>query len=222
MRKITAYLFIAVLFSTRLFAADLSEPISKLKKDPSNETLKTEITSILKNDPSLMDTVLLELDLSGQTAYRCSLGEAVSRTGSDRAQRKIAGLISSADSDLAICLSRIAGESKNPYAMEALAGNIEDFVYNADRSGERDVKKKIAAINSIWALGEIGSEKVMDKLEKYYNGSDETLRINIIFSMGKLNDARVLPYLSKIAENEKESDAVRSAAYEMIDELGGK
>ncbi|GAB4031474.1 MAG: hypothetical protein Fur0012_08730 [Elusimicrobiota bacterium] len=222
MRKITVYLFTVSLFSTRLLAADLSGPISKLKQDPSNETIKAEITSILKNEPSLIDAALVELDSAGQPAYRCSLGEAISRTGSDRAQRKIAGLLSGADSDLAICLSRIAGESKNPYAMAALSGNIEDFVYNSDRSGERDVKKKIAAINSIWALGEIGSEKVMDKLEKYYNGSDETLRINIIFSMGKLKDARVLPYLSKIAGNEKESEAVRSAAYEMIDELGGK
>ncbi len=216
------FLAIALLNPSFLLASQSADLLSALKANPGDESLISQVSKLSASDPSFMDKALNDMNLENPPAYVCALAAAVSASNQDKAYLKAAMLLGSAKGELSICLSKTAGDTKNPYASRYLENSIEDFLYNSDKSGEKDIKKKIAAINSIWALGEIGSPAVMKKLESYYNSSDEVLRINIIFSMGKLKNKKGLPYIKKIAFNPLESDAVRSAAYEMIDELEGK
>ncbi len=222
MRKISIFLTAVFVFSASLFAVEIEEKLSALKINPSNDVLKQQIAEIIKKNPSMIEIALKDLHNSSDPSYICSLSAAISISGLEKAQKEMAKMILESGSDIKSCLTRASGESKNTYAQDALASIVEDFLFNPDRSGERDIKKKIAAIDSIWALGEIGSASTMKLLEKYYNASDEIIRINIIFSMYKIKSDKVLPYLNKIASNELENEAVRSAAYEMIDELEGK
>ncbi|MEW5950874.1 MAG: HEAT repeat domain-containing protein [Elusimicrobia bacterium] len=214
----------ALIFSMpALIWASSDNILSQLKSDPSNENLISQVSVFALEKEDFLNKVLEEMaSPDNPSSYRCSLAKAVSATQKDIAYVKTAQLLARSGGDLEICLSKAVGDTKNPYASAALESNVEEFIYGSDKGGEKDIKKKIAAINSIWSLGEIGSKEVMEKLEKYYNGSDEVLRINIVFSMGKLKNNKVLPYLRKIAQNASESMAVRSAAYEMIDELEGK
>lgn len=216
--------FLAIVLSapTFLFASSNQELLSSLKANPDDEAILGEVSKLSASDPSFLNAALNEMSLDNPPSYVCALASAVSASKQDKAYLKAAQLLADAKGELEICLSKTAGDTKNPYAYKYLESNIEEFIYGSDKSGEKDLKKKIAAINSIWSLGEIGSPKVMEKLEQYYNGSDEVLRINIIFSMGKLKEKKGLPYLKKIATNTLENEAVRSAAYEMIDELEGK
>jgi HEAT repeat protein len=207
----------------------LSENLNALKISPDNEKNKNEILTQIKTTPSLIDTLINEaMDKNKEINYRCSLIEILSSSDSDYARKSIVPLLKENNYDLNICVAKISGHTKNSYMTQNLLDNIEEFLFSSYKGitnkgiAEQNLKQRISAIDSIWALGKIGDPKVMSKLEEFYNMSDEVLRINIIFSIGKLKNKKALIYLNKIAENEKESYAVRSAAFEMIEELGNK
>jgi len=212
------------LLSSVLTAATLDENLNALKISPDNEKNKNEILAQIKVNPSLIDTIINEaMNKNGEINYRCGLIEILSDSDSDYARKSINSVFKEDDYELKKCTAKIVGRTKNEYVIENLFNNIEDYLFNSYKGiAEQNLKQRIAAIDSIWALGEIGDPKVMSKLEKFYNMSDEVIRINIIFSIGKLKSKKALIYLDKIAENEKESDAVRSAAFEMIEELQSK
>jgi len=220
--KITFRIALLVsLVSSSLAAGTAEDALNKLRNSSDNEAAKAELLQEVRKDPKALSLALGEaFNKNNSTVHRCALADVISRTGDERAQKALAGLLKGAESDLSICVAQYSGENKNEHALDALSDNVEGFLYGADKGlAEKDLKKKIAAINSIWAMGEIGAPKVMDKLQSFYNSSDEVLRINIIFSMSKLKTKKVVPYLQKLAENENETDGVRSAAAEILEKV---
>jgi hypothetical protein len=108
-------------------------------------------------------------------------------------------------------------------ATDALLGNVEAYLSSAKSVGqyESDLKARLKAIDSIWALGEMGSPQVMEKLKQFYAESDDTIRMNLLVSIGKLKpNPYSAPYLRAVAASPEESGFVRAAAFEMLDILG--
>lgn len=214
-------LLIVSFVSSNLAAGAAEDALNKLKSSGDNAAVKEQLLQEITKDSKALALALKEVpDRGNASVYRCDVADVLSRSGDAKASAKVAGLLTEGNRDLNICVAKYSGENRNEAAVDALSANVEDFLYNADKGlAEKDLKKKIGAINSIRALGERGTPKVMDKLQSYYNSADEVIRINIIFSMGKLKTQKVLPYPIKVAENENETDGIRSAADEMIEEL---
>ncbi|HNW44031.1 MAG TPA: hypothetical protein PKI19_05965, partial [Elusimicrobiales bacterium] len=116
-----------------------------------------------------------------------------------------------------------AGETKNETATGALLSNVESYLAASRAKGpyEDNLKARLKAINSIWALGEIGSPQVMTHLEKFYAESDDVIKMNLLVSMGKLAaNPYAAPYLRAVASDAGAAGYVRAAAFEMLEELG--
>lgn len=108
-------------------------------------------------------------------------------------------------------------------AVNELLANIENYQAASFNKGpyEDNLKARIKAIDSIWALGEIGDPRLMNKLSSFYNSSDDVLKINLIISMGKLKkNNKAGPYLFDIAANSREAEVVRAAAFELLEQIG--
>ncbi len=109
-------------------------------------------------------------------------------------------------------------------AVNELLANIEDYKSGANANKgpyEDNLKARLKAIDSIWALGQIGDPRLMSKLTKFYNDSDDVLKINLIISIGKLkNNAKAGPYMFDIAADARETEVVRAAAFELLEHAG--
>lgn len=109
-------------------------------------------------------------------------------------------------------------------AVNELLANIEDYKSGANVNKgpyEDNLKARLKAIDSIWALGQIGDPRLMSKLTKFYNDSDDVLKINLIISIGKLkNNAKAGPYMFDIAADARETEVVRAAAFELLEHIG--
>lgn len=156
---------------------------------------------------------------------RCSEAAALAASGGG-AGRALADLLSDPDEAVRACAAdalRGAGESVNAQAMEELLAGVD--AYGAARGDkgafEDNLKARLKAIDSIWALGEIGDHRLLPKLAEFYSGADNVLKINLIVSMGKLKGpAAAGPFLSAIAADTAEAEVVRAAAYEMLEHAG--
>jgi len=118
---------------------------------------------------------------------------------------------------------RTAGEAKDTSAIDGLVANVETYLADDHTKGpyEDNLQARLKAIDSIWALGEIGSPQVMSKLEKFYSASDDVIRLNLIISMGKLQaNPYSAPYIRKVAASAEVAGSVRAAAFEMLEEMG--
>ncbi|OGR50455.1 MAG: hypothetical protein A2049_03225 [Elusimicrobia bacterium GWA2_62_23] len=114
------------------------------------------------------------------------------------------------------------GDDSRDAAVQALVENVEAYLASASNKGpyEDALKAKLKAIDSIWALGEIGDPRLMSKLTKFYTESDDVLKLNLIISMGKLkSNAKAGPYLFGIAANPQETEVVRAAAFELLEHI---
>ncbi|MCM2267361.1 MAG: HEAT repeat domain-containing protein [Elusimicrobiales bacterium] len=108
-------------------------------------------------------------------------------------------------------------------AVNTLLSNIESYQASIGNKGpyEDNLKARIKAIDSIWSLGEIGDPKLMSKLSKFYSEADDVIKMNLLISMGKLKrNTKAGPYLFTIATDPRETEVVRSVAFEMLEHIG--
>lgn len=136
----------------------------------------------------------------------------------------LARLINGTDPDLQSCAIRAAGETKNVLAADALLARVENYIKSSDNKGhyEDNMNARLKALDSIWALGEIGEPTVMAKLLKMFDMSDDIVKINMAIGAGKAKKGDPSPFLYKLAANAEESNEVRAAAYEMLGERRAK
>jgi HEAT repeat protein len=125
--------------------------------------------------------------------------------------------INSKDESIRLCASKSASQNNSEATIDALFANIENYKMQTLNKGpyEENLKAKLAVIDSIWALGEIGNP-IINRLTKLYTTSDEVLKVNIIISIGKTKSPEGIKILKNIA-NSKEADIIRATAWEMID-----
>jgi len=159
-------------------------------------------------------------------ASRCSAIEALAAAKDDSFGKEISSLLSDSDETVRACAIsalRGAGAGQSAAAAEALLSTVEDYQASGFLKGayEENLKARLKAIDAIWALGEIGDPELMPRLEKFYSQADHVLRVNLVISMGRLKKAaKAGPYLYKIAADPEEAEAVRAAAFEMLDQIG--
>ncbi|HBE89273.1 MAG TPA: hypothetical protein DDW67_09070 [Elusimicrobia bacterium] len=125
--------------------------------------------------------------------------------------------------DSSYCAIRAAGESRDEGASGALLENVESYLAASALKGayEDDLRARLKALDSIWALGEIGNPRLMNKLSEFYAGADDVVKVNLLISMGKLKkNSKAGPYLFGVAASPAESDIVRAAAFELLDKVG--
>ncbi|MCU0229546.1 MAG: HEAT repeat domain-containing protein, partial [Bryobacterales bacterium] len=82
------------------------------------------------------------------------------------------------------------GARKNPRALPILAPFLKD----------PKVKYEIA-----WSLGEIGGEQVVDMLLPLLQEEDTNIRMIAMYSLGKLQVRRTLPYILPLREDNRRS-----------------
>lgn len=151
-------------------------------------------------------------------ASRCAAIKSLGSSRDEAVRRALAGAVLDPDMGVRACASLAAGESRNRLAGESLKANIASYLDPADRS-ERTSTARLAAINSVWSLGETGDPAFMSDLIKFYESSDNTFKVNTIISMGKLG-AGSAPFIKSVAASPKETGTVRAAAFEMLEEMG--
>jgi antitoxin component of RelBE/YafQ-DinJ toxin-antitoxin module len=110
-------------------------------------------------------------------------------------------------------------------AVNELLANIENYQASSRLGNkgpyENDLKARLKAIDSIWSLGEIGDPRLMSKLGSFYGQADDVIKMNLLISMGKLeNNTKAGPYLFDIAADTRETEVVRSVAFEMLEHIG--
>jgi len=173
----------------------------------------------VKGDRSALSFLAQALDTKNDTRARCSAIKSLTAMNDRSSAMEMAGLLSDRDEDVRSCAIRAAGESKNELAADVLLSNVESYQTRTKSRGpyEVDLKARIKAIDSIWALGEIGSPKVTEKLLKYYAESDTIVRINIAISAGKTKADFTNKFLYSLAGDAQETSVVRAAAYEMLE-----
>ena len=166
-----------------------------------------------------LTTALLSVSFSAYAADSdpCAGVKAMAR--SRDAARSLAGLISTGDEQAQHCAIRAAGETRNLAAADALLANVENYTSQAPGKGvyEDNLNARLKALDSIWALGEIGDPAVLKKLLKFYKDSDDTVRINMAIGAGKTKGKDAEGFLFNLAADTSESNVVRAAAYEMLD-----
>lgn len=159
-------------------------------------------------------------DPAAKAGDRCAGIQALSANSDEETARTLAGLMNDSDPEVQDCAIRAAGESKNAFAAEALLENVR--VYNEESRGrgayETNLKARLKAIKSIWSIGEIGDPKVMKKVLSFFDGSDDVVKINMAVSAGKTKAGETERFLYKLAGSSAESNQVRAAAYEMLEE----
>lgn len=110
-------------------------------------------------------------------------------------------------------------------AVDELLNNIESYTEAPESAAkgafENSLKARLRAIESIWALGELGDPRLMSRLQKFYADSDDVLKMNLIISMGKLErTAKAGPFLRAVAADPAEAEVVRAVAFEALDLAG--
>ncbi len=114
-----------------------------------------------------------------------------------------------------------ADKGSRDAAINALLANIENYQSGWQPNKgiyEDNLKARLKAIDSIWSLGEIGDPRLMASLKKFYAGSDDVIKMNIIISMSKLKKTdKAGPYVFDIAANPSETEVVRALAFEVLD-----
>ncbi len=165
------------------------------------------------------------LDKNSDADTRCAAIGALGTSADESIALELAGLLNDANPNVRACSIRAAGESKNRQAVKTLLANIENYQLST-RNGhngpyEDNLKERLKAIDSIWALGEIGDPALMARLKSFYKESDDVLKVNLLISVGKLaKNEKAGPFLLKIAASGKETESARSAAFEMLVFIG--
>lgn len=159
-------------------------------------------------------------DISPDTKDPCVGINALSVSRDRSAARTIADLVNDPDPDIQSCAIRAAGQTKNALAAEALFDTARNYIVSANNKGhyEDNLNARLKALDSIWALGEIGDPKVMTRLLKFFRESDDIVKINMAIGAGKTKSGDASKFLYSLAAKADESNVVRAAAYEMLEE----
>lgn len=162
------------------------------------------------------------LDPSRNPAYRCSVIEILGSATDESVRRDLAASAAAADPGVRACASRQLGLQHNEHAVPLLVASIDSYLGGAGNKGayEDDFRARMAALDAVWALGEINSPVVMKELQRLYRSSDEVFRLNIAFGAGKQGVEKAAAFLRAVAVNVNETEPVRSAAFEILDRLG--
>ncbi|MBI4656707.1 MAG: HEAT repeat domain-containing protein [Elusimicrobia bacterium] len=158
-----------------------------------------------------------------EAGQACSNIRKLAGSGNPSDLERIAESILSTNEAIKSCAIQAIREQKGPYAVDKLLDNIDDYVRDQKHKGayEENLKKKLKAIDSIWALGEIGDPIVMSSLLNFYDESDETVRMNIIISIGKFKTKGARNILEILIKSSNETVVIKSMAFEMLDEMKG-
>jgi hypothetical protein len=159
-------------------------------------------------------------DPAAKAEDRCANIKALSANADEETAKTLADLVNDSDPAVQDCAIRAAGESKNAFAAAALLDNVKSYSEQSRGRGayENNLKARLKAIKSIWSLGEIGDPAVMKKLLGFFNDSDTVIKINMAVSAGKTRSKDAETFLYKVAGATGESNEVRAAAYEMLEE----
>ncbi|KAF0126978.1 MAG: hypothetical protein FD189_743 [Elusimicrobia bacterium] len=162
------------------------------------------------------------LDSSRDPGYRCSVIDILGSATDDSVRRDLAASAAAADPGVRACAARQLGLQGNEHAVPLLVADIEAYLGGSGNKGvyEDDFRARLAAIDAVWALGEITSPAVIGELERLYRSSDEIFKMNITFSAGKQKTDEAAPFLRGIAGDLNETEPVRAAAFEVLDRLG--
>ncbi len=170
---------------------------------------------------STRELLLAATDHTKDSRSRCEAMKALGDSKDETVRYILTKAIMDPDAGVQTCASIIAGETRNPQAVDLLLKNVKGYL--ASGAGEKAVKSRLAAINSIWALGEIGSKGIALELREFYRTPDTTFKINNLISMGKQHgDAAAAAFIKSVALSSAEAGAVRAAAFEMLEEMGKK
>ncbi|HBA59554.1 MAG TPA: hypothetical protein DCZ92_01770 [Elusimicrobia bacterium] len=224
MLKGTGKLFIALLLSFCASRSIAGDDTRSIRSDLKNPRKAEKLRTLAASSPVAARTLLFEAKDTNKTAdYRCAALAALSASTDENVSFGIADAVMDPDPVVQACAARVAAETRNTGAVDALTSNVAAYLYSAGRKGpyEDNVRLRLKAINSIWALGEIGSPKVGEALEKFYSEADDVLKVNLVIGLGKQAvSARSVEYIRNVAASDKESEAVRAAAFEMLEEMG--
>jgi len=158
------------------------------------------------------------LDPNKDARSRCEALQTLGTSRDEAVLLVLANTVRDPDMGVRVCASRLAGETKNARSVDMLRANIESYL-KSPGPNKNASDSRLAAINSIWSLGEIGDPALMNDLVKFYKSSDNTFKINDIISIGKLA-GNAGAFLKKVSASPDETETVRTAAFEMLDELG--
>ncbi|MDQ7772430.1 MAG: HEAT repeat domain-containing protein [Elusimicrobiales bacterium] len=228
MRRIPVILFaVMTSISVNAGAADnLDSLLARVEGGRLNKSAAADPAAALRlaaADPFKARVMLGDaLDGSRDPGYRCSVIDVLGAATDDSVRKELAASALDPDPGVRVCASRQLGLQKNEHAIPLLVAGIEAYLGGSGNKGayEDDFRARIAAINSVWALGEISSPKVMRELERLYRASDEVFRLNIAFGAGKQKTEKSGPFLRAIAGNVNETEPVRAAAFEILERLG--
>jgi len=213
----------AVLSLTASAYASGGDPRSLLL-ELGNPAKSEELKTLVLTDSEAANALLAEaLNAGNGPGYRCAAIEALGASADKNVTSGLAKTLNDPSPEVQACAIRAAGEGKNKAAVDALLSNVESYLASARSKGpyEDNLKARLKAIDSIWALGEIGSPQVMARLEKFYAASDDVIRMNLVVSMGKLEpNPHAAPYIRGVAASAGAAGFVRAAAFEMLEELG--
>ena len=169
-----------------------------------------------------LTTILIAISASAYSAETdpCSGINALATSRGRAAGQQLADLVNSPDSETQSCAIRAAGQTKNLLAADALLQNVRAYTEATHTKGhyENNLKARLKAMDSIWALGEIGNPEVMEKLLKFFNESDDIAKINMAIGAGKTKSKGASKFLYAVAGKADESNVVRAAAYEMLEQ----
>ncbi|MDA8131233.1 MAG: hypothetical protein M0011_06980 [Elusimicrobia bacterium] len=169
-----------------------------------------------------LTTILLAISASAYSSETdpCSGINALATTRGIASNLMIASLVNSPNSEIQSCAIRAAGRTKNQEAAAALLDNVRSYTGARNTKGhyEDNLKARLKAMDSIWALGEIGNPEVMEKLLKLFNESDDIAKINMAIGAGKTKSSGASKFLYDLAAKANESNVVRAAAYEMLEQ----
>ncbi len=162
------------------------------------------------------------LDASRDPGYRCSVIDILGSATDEGVRKDLAASAAAADPGVRACAARQLGLRNNEYAVPLLVANIEAYLGGSGNKGayEDNFRARLAALDAVWALGEITSAKVTGELERLFRSSDEVFKMNIAFGAGKQKTEKAASFLRSVAGNPAETEPVRAAAFEVLDRLG--
>ena len=178
-----------------------------------------EVRARVAADREAARALLNDVVRSGKDAEtRCTAINTLGASADTYIAKSLADVINDADPAVQSCAIRAAGEAKNLFAVKDLLLLIENYLASYSTMGpyEAGMLARIKAIDSVWALGEIGDPAATQKLLKFFGESDNVVKINIAISAGKTNSGYAKKFLSSLAGNTSEASAVRAAAFETL------